>query len=121
MERTIAGVVKATMSLGVDIATEFPVLLLQNVVVILFLFVGGVGLVALRAAFLFSLPFIAAHSGLVALLVNALIMVTELAVDAFAIVWDGFASVIDVVAAIAGDDLDVPQIDVVFKNPLDDS
>jgi hypothetical protein len=119
MERTGVNIVKAALSLGADIATELPILLLQNVVVIVFLFAAGTWLILARLAFFLSLPFIRHHSTIIAFLVNAIITVVELIVEAFEIVWDGFASVTNIVSTIFDTDLDVPTIDVKFKNPLD--
>lgn len=119
MEKTIVNVAKATMALGADVATEFPVLLLQNAVVILFLLGAGVTLVVLRGAFLLSLPFIRNHAEIVALFVNIVVSTFEVVVDAFAVVWDGFAGILNVVSTLAGGDLDTPNIPVAFDNPLD--
>lgn len=110
-------VAKAAVAIGADLATAFPLILLQQGVLILVLLAAGVGLVLLRQAFFFSAPWILQHTQLVAFLVNALIDFAEIAVDAFVIVWDAFADVVNVISALDSS-LDVPLLKVPFTDPF---
>lgn len=119
MEKAAERLVAGTLALGVALVTAFPLLVLQQLALFLALFAAGAGLVLLRQAFFYSAPWILVHSQLVALLVNGVVDFAEITVDAFSVVWDGFADVINAVSSvIPGDALDVPRLHVLFNNPL---
>lgn len=119
MEKPTEHLAAGTLALGAKLVTAFPLLVLQQLALLVTLFAVGVGLVLLRQAFFYSAPWILVHSQLVALLVNGVVDFAEIAVDAFGVVWDGFADVINAVSSvIPGDGLDVPRLHVLFKNPL---
>lgn len=101
MERALELAVEGAIVFATGLVVTLPVLLTLEHMVILMLLAGGVALVVLRWLFLWTAPWMAAHSPIVAFVVNAVVDFCRLAWLFFAMLEDSLSDLLSGVEDIA--------------------
>jgi hypothetical protein len=101
VEKALAYAVEGAIVFATGLAVTLPVLLTLEHMVILMLFGGGVALVVLRWLFLWTAPWMAAHSPIVAFVINAVVDFCRLAWLFFAVLEDALSDLLSGVENIA--------------------
>lgn len=117
--RAITKAVDGAIVFGTGLVVTLPVLVVLEHTVLLALFAGGVGLIVLRWLFLWTSPWMAAHSTFVAFVVNAVVDFCRLAWLFFSVLEDSLSDILKAISDLADDlgadiNIDLPKLQPKF-------